>query len=42
MLEKQVQEEVEEVKELTDRQLGGFSEPRSEAFPCQGQGSLGD
>ena len=28
--------------EFTSGQLGKFSEPRSEAFPCQSQGSLRD
>ena len=37
MLVKQVQEEVEEARELIDRRLGESSESRSEAFPCQSQ-----
>ena len=35
MFEKKVKEEVEEVRELTGGWLGGFTEPRSEVFPCQ-------
>ena len=41
VLEKQVQEKVKGTRELTGGWLEGFSEPRSETFPCQNQGSLG-
>ena len=34
MLGKQVEEEVEDARELSVGQLGEFSEPRTEAFSC--------
>ena len=42
VLGKQLEEEVEGMRKFKGGWLGEFSEPWSEVFPCQSQGSLGD
>ena len=42
VFEKYVKEEVDETRELTGECLEEFSEPWSEVYPCQSQGSWGD